>query len=310
MLQPTPPYYPVQRRPRRRYLRRRRFGCGTLGCLALVFAPLSCISACLLLYVLFPPSPTDILLMGMDARPGQGYETRSDSIMLLNVTPGRMKVSLMSIPRDVFIWVPGYGEQRINTINVLGEAEIEGTTGPDLLKASLNESFGVDVENYVRLDFNGFVALVDAVGGVDIDVPKQIIDYEYPTLDGGIMTVQFDPGHQHMDGERALQYARTRHQDSDYQRAARQQQVIDAIISKLSNPLYVVYWPGALNAIRSNTDTDLSAWDMARLGPAMLIGWRSKTVRVLEGDDLIGMKAGYWVPDYDQLSPWIEEHFD
>ncbi len=102
------------------------------------------------------------------------------------------------------------GEQRINTINMLGEYTLEGTSGPALLKASLTESFGVQMENYVRLDFNGLVDLVDAVGGVDINVPKLIIDYEYPTLDGGIMTIQFDPGPQHMDGERALQYARTR----------------------------------------------------------------------------------------------------
>jgi LCP family protein required for cell wall assembly len=281
-----------------------------LGCALLVLVPLSCLSACMLLYVLFPPGSTDIVLMGLDARPGQGYQTRADSVMLLNISPSRFKVSLLSIPRDVFIQVPDMGEQRINTINMLGEYELEGTSGPALLKASLKESFGVEFENHIRLDFNSFVELVDAVGGVDIDVPKLIIDYEYPTMDGGYTTIQFDPGRQHMDGERALQYARTRHQDGDYQRAARQQQVVDALMKKLFDPRQVPNWPRVWHVIQSNTDTDLSTWDMLRLSPALMLGWPGRDHRVLEEQDLIGMKAGYWIPNYERILPWIEKHFD
>ena len=159
-----------------------------LGCLLLLITPFVCIAEFLAAYLLFPPAPRDLVLMGIDARPGQGYLTRSDAVMLLNVTPRDLKVSLLSIPRDVFIWVPDMGEQRINTINMLGEYTLKGTTGPALLKASLAESFGINVENYVRLDFNGFVDLVDAVGGVDINVPKLIIDYEYPTTPFAVRT--------------------------------------------------------------------------------------------------------------------------
>lgn len=290
-------------------LRRRRYKYYTLGCVLLILAPFFCIGEWLIIYLLFPPASTNIVLMGLDARPGQGYQTRADSIMLLNITPRKMKITLLSIPRDVFIKVPDQGEQRINTINMLGEYTLEGTSGPALLKASLKESFGVNFEHHIRLDFNGFIDLVDAVGGVDIDVPKLIIDYEYPTMDGGYTTIQFDPGLQHMDGERALQYARTRHQDGDYQRAARQQQVVDAVIKKLSDPRQVINWPRVWQVIQSHTDTDLSTWDMIRLSPALLIGWPNRTHRVLQDTDLIGMKAGYWIPDYDRLLPWIKEHF-
>lgn len=279
------------------------------GCLLIGIMPLMCISCWLLAYVLIPPAPTDLLILGVDARPGQRYLTRTDSVMLLNVSPHNLNVTLLSIPRDVFIWVPDYGEQRINAINVLGEQEAEGS-GPDLLKASFQESFGVEVDRYVRLDFQGFVDLVDAVGGVDIDVPKLIIDYEYPTLDGGTITVRFDPGVEHMDGERALQYARTRHQDDDYQRAARQQQVMDAVIKKLRDPRAVVYAPRIWRALQAHTDTDLNTWDILRIGPGLVLGWSSRDQRVLQRDDLIGMKAGYWRPDYDRLAPWIAEHFD
>ena len=283
--------------------RRRRF-C-LLGCLT----PALCASLFMAAYLLFPPAPVDVLILGIDARPGQGYLTRADSVMLLNVSPGDLGVSLLSIPRDVFIVAPGYGEQRISAINALGEQEAEGS-GPALLGASFQESFGVEVDRYVRLDFQGFIDVIDAVGGVDIDVPKLIIDDDYPAPDGGTMSVRFDPGREHMDGERALQYARTRHQDDDYQRAARQQQVVDALVRKLSDPRYVTAWPRVWQALQERTDTDLSAWDMLRIGPALALGWSWRDECVLRREDLIGMKAGYWIPDYERIIPWIEGHFD
>ncbi len=298
----TRPILPLLRRVVRRH--RRQWFC-LLGCLM----PLFCLVGLPMVSLVLAPRPVDVLILGVDARPGERYLTRTDSIMLLNVSPARLRVTLLSIPRDVFIQVPGYGEQRINTINMLGEQEAEGS-GPALVKASIEESFGVSVEHYIRLDFRGFVALVDAVGGVDIDVPKLIVDYEYPTHDGGVMTVRFDPGREHMDGERALQYARTRHQDDEYQRAGRQQQVIDALVKKLANPLYVTAWPRVWRAFRDYTDTDLSTWDMLRLAPGLLLGWPGREQRVLQREDLIGMRAGYWVPNYDLLLPWIDEHFD
>jgi LCP family protein required for cell wall assembly len=283
---------------------RRQWFC-LVGCLT----PPICLVGLLLVSLVLFPAPKDVLILGVDARPGERYLTRTDSVMLLNVSPARLRVTLLSIPRDVFIQVPGYGEQRINTINVLGEQEAEGS-GPALVKASIAESFGVRVEHYVRLDFRGFVALVDAVGGVDIDVPKLIVDYEYPTHDGGVMTVRFEPGRQHMDGERALQYARTRHQDDEYQRAGRQQQVIDALVKKLANPLHATAWPRVWRAIQNHTDTDMNTWDMLRLAPGLLLGWPGREQRVLQREDLVGMKAGYWIPNYERLLPWIEERFD
>lgn len=263
----------------------------------------------MLLYVVFPPEPVDILILGVDARPNDSYVARTDSVMLLNVSPGNFGVSLLSIPRDVFITVPNYGEQRINVVNVLGEQEAKGQ-GPALVEAGIKESFGVTIENYVRLDFQAFVALIDAVGGVDIDVPKLIIDYEYPTADNNTMTIQFDPGVEHMDGTRALQYARTRHQDDDYQRAARQQQVIDALIKELANPLNIGKLPAVWRAIDEHTDTDMSAWDMLRTAPALFLGWPGREQRVLQREDLISMSNGYWRPNYDIIMPWIDEHFD
>jgi LCP family protein required for cell wall assembly len=304
--QPVPPGYTSV--PARR-VRRRRVSPWRLICLTGCLVPLLCVGMSLVLSLLLLPGPIDVVVLGLDARPGQGYLTRADSIMLLNVNPGSLSVTMLSIPRDVFISVPGYGPQRINTINLLGEQEAEGR-GPALVKASFRESFGVDVDNYIRLDFDAFVAVVDAVGGVEIDVPKLIIDYAFPTRAGGTMEIRFEPGTQHMDGERALQYARTRHQDDDYQRAGRQQQVVEALVKKLSNPLNLYRWPLVWQAFSAHSDSDLNAFDMLRMAPVLVLGWPSREQRVLQREDLIPGAGGYAIPYYDRLNPWIAERFD
>lgn len=276
-----------------------------IGCLALVLSPVICAGVLALLYLLFPPAPATLLILGVDARSGQEYATRADSILLLRIDPGGRRVSVLSIPRDVFIRVPGYGEQRINTLNVLGEQE--AGNGPALMQASLQETFGIVVDHSIRLDFSDFAALIDAAGGIDIDVPELIVDQAYPTPDGGTMTVRFEPGRQHLNGTQALQYARTRHQDDDFHRAARQQQIVDAFLKKLSDPRQIAQWPRVWKAVRSHTN--LSAWDMARLGPALLLGWPDRSQRVLEGQDLIELKKGYWIPNIPEIQPWIKAHF-
>ncbi len=275
----------------------------------LVALPLMCLGAFLLAFILFPPTPTTIVLLGVDARPGQGYLTRTDSIMLMNVAPGRAHVALLSIPRDVFIDVPGYGAQRINTINVLGEQDAPGS-GPDLIKASIQQSFDIQANYYVRLDFDAFIDLVDAVGGVNIDVPYVVEDWEYPTSEGGTEHIRFEPGEQHMDGATALKYARTRHQDDDYRRAERQQQVVDAVVHKLSNPLQVWRLPKVLSVLQSHIDTDMNVIDMLRLGPGFVLGWSGRESMVLDRDYLYVTDGGYAVPDYAQIQPWIDQNFD
>ncbi|MDX1994928.1 MAG: LCP family protein [bacterium] len=254
-------------------------------------------------YFLFPPQPLDILILGLDSREGEGFATRTDSIMLLGVNPRGLQASLLSIPRDLFINVPGYGEQRINTVNVLGELEAEGR-GPQLLAESVALSFGVEIDRYARLDFDAFVELIDAIGGVTIDVENLIVDDTFPTADYGTISVRFEPGRQHMDGATALIYARTRHGDDDFARAARQQQVLSAVADKLANPLY---WPGALSVLLSNTDTNLTLLDMPAIAPALLLSGLDR--RVIDREAILGGENGA-VPNYDLLRPWIDERFN
>lgn len=285
-----------------------RTGKRFLPILALLLAALACGFPTFLcgLYWVFAPPHTDIVVLGVDSRPGEGWMARADSIILVGIEPRRFAVTLMSIPRDLSIDVPGFGLQRVNTVNMLGEMEAVGT-GPELMKAGIRQSFGVQPERYVRLDFNGFTHLIDAVGGVTIDVPSALVDHAYPTEDDGVMTVEFAAGLQHMDGKRALIYARTRHADDDYRRAERQQQVISALLGKLINP---IYWPAVAAALAQTVDTDLTLWDLVVLAPPVLIGGARAERLVINREYITATAEGVAIPDYIKIAPWLEAYFD
>lgn len=265
------------------------FGCGTVS----------------LIYALFPPPRTNILVVGLDSRAGEGYQGRTDSIMLLGIYPGQLRVSLLSIPRDLFIDVPGYGMQRVNTINVLGEQEAPGQ-GIALLEQAIEQSFGVQIDRYVRLSFDGFTQLVDAVGGVTVDVERALVDHAYPDGDGGVISVQFDAGVQEMDGERALIYARIRHPDDDYRRASRQQQVLSALLGRLINPSR---WPAALSAFSSAVDSNLSLWDVMAFAPPVALTRGRFEQLVIDRDYIQGTASGSAVPNYAALDAWLTGRF-
>lgn len=283
--------------------RSRRQGCIVSVFVGILLLLCSC-TASLALYIVFSP-PVDIVIMGLDSRDSEGTVTRTDSIILMGVNPHRLNLSLLSIPRDVFIDVPRYGLQRINTINMLAEIEEPGT-GPELLSQSIENSFGIGVDNYIRLDFQAFTALVDAVGGVKIDVPYRVVDNAYPTADYGTISVTFEEGKQAMDGETALIYARTRHQDDDYRRAERQQQVTIALSQKLVNPLN---WGSAWFAIQSHMETDLNIFQFALITPSMLFSAGDIDHLVINRDYVLPGN-GFVYPNYEALSPYIEANFD
>lgn len=271
-----------------------------------IFMPVFLCGLTLVFYLVFPPPQTDILVMGLDSREGEGWLARADSIMLVGINPALLRVSLLSIPRDLSVDTPGYGMQRINTVNMLGEMEQAGR-GAALLAEAVEQNFGISIERTVRLDFHGFVELIDAVGGITIDVERAIVDNLYPTADGGVTSIRFESGVQHMDGERALIYARTRHADDDYRRTERQQQVVSALLGRLANP---VYWPAALSVLNRSVDTNLTVWDMLRLAPPVILNRGQFEQLVIDRDKITATAGGTAVPDYSQITPWLEGRFD
>jgi LCP family protein required for cell wall assembly len=241
--------------------------------LVIVFAVVVTASAYYLLNWITNQPRTNVLVMGIDRRPNEGTVVRSDTMMLVTAYPPDPAMALLSIPRDLYVDIPGYGSDRINTAHFWGENEGEGN-GLDLAMETVALNFRVPVHHYVRVDFDGFRAVIDAVGGIDITVEEAIVDEEYPTEDYGTIRIEIPAGDHHMDGETALRYARSRHGSSDFDRAARQQQVLAALAQRMLLPEIWPSLPNVYLVIRAHVDTDLTAADMivlaaavARIGP-------------------------------------------
>lgn len=204
-----------------------------------------------------------VLVVGLDRRPGEtGLAYRTDTMMLVSVDPSTKSLGLLSIPRDLYVEVPGYSElQRVNSPMVLGELRQPGY-GPELMKQTVQYNLGIRVHDYVAVDFNTFITIVDAIGGVDLDVPYAISDPQFPNMNYGYDPFYIKAGLQHLDGITALKYARTRHGDNDFQRAERQQQVLYAIRDKVLSldmlPQLVVQAPTIWNAIQEGISTGLT----------------------------------------------------
>ncbi len=267
--------------------------------------------------------PLTILLMGIDLRPEEADIPRTDSMILLRLDPKTGEVGMLSFPRDLYITIPNYGDgeylDRINMPYRLGELNDYPGGGPALAKQTIRRNFGIQVDRYVTMDFNGFRRLIDEIGGIEIDVPEEIVDYNYPTEDFGIMTVRFEEGTQIMDGERALIYARTRKSTSDFARAERQQQVILAVRDKvLSLDIIPALTPNRIaNLVATVNDsiaTDLSVDEVFALIQAVQdIQTRDIKRTVIDSTLVTEFRtyagADVLLPRWREILPLVEETF-
>ncbi len=178
-----------------------------------------------------------VLVMGLDRRPGEtGLAYRTDTMLLVSIDPTTQGIGILSIPRDLYVEVPGYSElQRVNTPMVLGELRQPGF-GPDLAMQTVQYNLGIRIHDFLAVDFNTFIRFIDSIGGIPMNVPYNISDPLYPDMNYGYDPFYIRAGEQVLDGVTALKYARTRHGDSDFQRAQRQQDVMYAIRDKILNP--------------------------------------------------------------------------
>ncbi|HEY3058435.1 MAG TPA: LCP family protein [Chloroflexota bacterium] len=215
--------------------------------------------------LLLTPPREAILILGSDARPDElrsGQVGRTDTLLLFVADRATPRVAMVSVPRDLWVSVPGHGEERINAAYELG--------GSQSAKQTVSNVLGQPVDRFVVIGLQGVRDVVDAVGGVDITVAQAIHDDAYPTDDYGVITVDIPAGRQHMDGETALRYARTRHQDSDFGRIARQQQVIGGVRNALLNPLSWPRIPAVVVAVSQSMKTDVNPLDVIAIGAAVL----------------------------------------
>ncbi len=205
-----------------------------------------------------------ILLLGADLSSSDG-SSRTDTIMLVNIDPRNKSASIMSIPRDVKVVIPGYGIDKINAAFALGDYNKVQGGGAGLMIRTIEANFGIPIHGFVQIDFNGFVQMIDTVGGIYVDVPYPIMDNTYPAENFNYQRIYFPAGWQHLDGEEALIYARTRHQDGDASRAARQQQVLLALRDQHLNPDIITQLPKLITDFGDTVRTDISITDAIKL---------------------------------------------
>lgn len=229
----------------------------------------------------------NIIVLGVDERPEEDDPGRSDTLFIVMLDTNNKNVSLMSIPRDTRVHIPKYGWDKINHAYPLG--------GHNLTQRTVEEFLGIKVNNYVMVDFKGFKGLVDAIGGVDIDVEEDM--YYRDSWDG--FTVDIKKGKQHMDGEKAIQYVRFRDWDGDIGRVKRQQRFIMAMYDKIASEQLLKNIPGLAKQLTSMIKTDLNVAEMVTLGKALHTMVRETGVKMntVPGDGEYIGGISYYLPD-------------
>ncbi len=260
----------------------------------------------------------NVLLVGVDIRGKTGWNTRTDTIIIVTVDPINKTAGMLSIPRDLQLPIPGNGEDRINTANVWGEEYDYPGGGPALLKRTIEVNFDIPIDYYVMVNFQSFKQILDILGGVEVNVPKTLHDTQYPDPKPGdpyaFKTIHFDAGWQHMDGSRALEYSRSRMSTSDFDRAKRQQLVLVAIRDKALNLNLLPKLPSLMATMANNIKTDMTTDEMvelARLAPQ--IDMANIKQKVIEKPLVYGYRteggAAVQLPKWDLINPVIADLF-
>ncbi|PIR76786.1 MAG: hypothetical protein COU32_00215 [Candidatus Magasanikbacteria bacterium CG10_big_fil_rev_8_21_14_0_10_42_10] len=240
----------------------------------------------------------NILLLGMGG-PGHDGPFLTDTMIIASIQPSTGEVALMSIPRDLGVDIPSHGWYKINHANAFGEANQSGS-GAALATKVVSDTFHIDINYYVRVDFEAVKKIIDDVGGITIDVERGFTDTEFPTDNHLYQVISFKSGIQTMDGTTALEYARTRHgnngEGSDFARARRQQRMILALKEKvlsfetLSNPIRIHSILTTLDAHISTNMLFSDIMGMMKLGKELDLS----NIKTVVLDDSVGgyLKSG------------------
>jgi len=259
----------------------------------------------------------NVLVMGIDRRPGEQFISRTDTMMLMSIHLKTKTASILSIPRDLYVVIPGRGRDRINTAFVYGSTGNNPAGGARLDMQTVEYNLGVPVQHYILVDFNAVIQAIDAVGGVDVNVPKEISDPTFLSMDYGYDPLYIPAGQQHFDGYTALKYARTRHQDSDFHRALRQQQVVMAVREQVLNlglTELIRQAPFLYRQLGEGTRTDLSLDDIIGLAVATMdISGENIRTEVLDHNYVSNYQtetgASVLIPINERIAPLVEELF-
>lgn len=260
-----------------------------------------------------PKGTINILLLGSDRRPGEDV-ARTDVMMIVSIFPDVPSVSMISVPRDYYAWIPTWGLDKINTAYLRARTTGYPGGGPALIKATVEYNFGLPIHYYAMVDFNSYRSIVDAVGGVDIVVEcgfhDTYPDDESPT---GQTDIDLEPGVHHLDGKYALWYVRSRWNTSDFDRHRRQQQVLRAILESALSQNMLARIPDLWGVYQESVETDMGLPEMLSLAPiAVRLDMRDIKSRFIRGGNLltsmsVPLRGAVLAPHYEALYTFMQE---
>ncbi|GAB4580410.1 MAG: hypothetical protein Fur0022_31510 [Anaerolineales bacterium] len=264
------------------------------GCLTLLLAGIILLAIYFLL-----PVRTNILILGTDSRDPNDPTGRTDTIILTSIVPLRPDVGMLSVPRDLWVNVVGVGEQRINTAYILAEIENPGT-GIQNAKDTIELNFGVEMDYFALIQFEGITTVVDAIGGVEVIIPRPMSGY-----DAGIV---------HMDGAETLAFVRDRSGSDDFFRMERGQIFIKSLWTQMLRPDQWNKIPALFGSLSAVLQTDVPLWLYPRLGFALLrAGPDGIDSRVITRDMVNPFTtsggAAVLGPNWEAIDPVVEDLF-
>lgn len=286
---------PNHRNPKRKHKKQR--SSTILSCGTFLLVSLCCISG--LIFYFLVPIKTTVLFLGIDYAPHKSFVGRSDTIALIHFNTLRPYIGILSIPRDLWVPIPGYGENRINTAHFFAESQQAGS-GPLATIQTIKANFGVNPDYYVRIRFDGVRDMVNAMGGVTVKLDKPIGGYQ--------------AGVHHLSGEKALGFARRRQGADDFFRMEQGQILMKSILLDLLKPTKWLKIPAVLRTALRVVDTNLPLWQLPRLGILLLrIGIENIDSRIIDRTMATpyttDQGASVLLPQWEQMHPLIEEIF-
>ncbi len=259
-----------------------------------------------------PGDVINVLVLGSD-RPATNHVGCTDVMIVVSVNPDMPSVSLLSIPRDFYAWIPGYGFDKINTAYNHGTRNDYPGGGPGLIKATIEYNLGIRIHYYALAGFDGFSKIVDTLGGVDVAVECPLSDtFPDPSSPTGQTDIDWLPGIQHLDGKHALWYARSRWSTSDFDRNRRQQQVLRGLYRQIMTLDIIPKTPQLWDVLNETASTDLGLDDLLYLGSIGsqldMMNVKSRFIGRNVLQSWTAPNGGYvLVPYYEAIGPLVSE---
>jgi polyisoprenyl-teichoic acid--peptidoglycan teichoic acid transferase len=249
------------------------------------------------------------LVLGIDTRE-DNTDQRSDTIMVSRVNVDAATVRTLSIPRDLWVEIPGYGSAKINAAYQYGleASNVDWRAAATLTRDTITHNFGVAIDGFAVTDMNRFPAVIDAVGGIDVINPYDLGEPDAAT------NLIYPEGPLHLNGDQALLYCRLRHQDGDGARVMRQHLVLQALLAKLQTPELLPKLPELVSSLSNSVRTDIPAATQAQL-MALLPKLTPESLAFTNIEPLLSAgtsSGGAWiyVGDFSTLPAYVQGWLD